>query len=119
MNLTRRKAIPLASWPEALRLAKKENAQICEPSTEPRVLIVNEECLNGDTRLAGSVEWDPDTQTYEIYNVNTQESRQGLVSRREIEDAMFEIDIANSDWYGIQKGKKTHDSTEPSRSPHT
>lgn len=91
----------MASWQFALQLAKEEMAKICRPHTVPQALIVNEECLNGDTSLAGSVRWDSDTQTHEVYNVNTQECRQGLISRLQIEDAMFDLDVANSDWYGI------------------
>ena len=91
----------MASWQFALQLAKEEMAKICGPYTVPQVLIVNEECQSGDTSLAGSVRWDPDTQTYEVYNVNTHECRHGLVSKPQVEDALFEIDVANSDWYGI------------------
>jgi hypothetical protein len=104
MTLMKRKETPMASWQEALRLAKEDSAQISGSHPVSQVLIVNEECLNGDTSLAGSVRWNPDTQTHEVYNVNTQACRQGLVSRREIEDAMFDLDIANSDWYGIEFG---------------
>src|SRR5216110_1519362 len=100
MTLMKRKAIHMASWQEALRLAKEASAQISGSHPVSQVLIGNSECLNGDTSRAFSVRWNPDTQTHEVYNVNTQACRQGLVSQRQIEDAMFDLDMANSDWYG-------------------
>jgi hypothetical protein len=87
----------MASWQEAMQAKLEENEQL-EPRIVPSALIGNEECEREGQRHAGSIEWNYRTSTFEVHNANTQESRRGLLET-EIENALDDLDVANSDWH--------------------